>query len=433
MQPAKNIRRWFKHAELAVRQDADNRVFKDMVEAQQKKMKDDSPAMPVSMWRMTMRNPISKLAIAAVLAIACLVGVSLWRGTGSGIALADVLAHVEQLKAYTYQTSHTIASQKGADKSPTSEIRSRMLVSQEYGMRASTLDPNTGEASTQEYLLLKERRRILIMPDEKRYLSAEFDETLAERKRREIGDPRAVLKQILNCAHESLGRSIMDDVEVEGYRTTDPKYLGESTDQVDVRLWVDVRTRLPVRSEEIVWNDRVRMHTICTDFQWNVPVDAAEFEPVIPGDYASVTGEPLRLPAVDEEAVIRGLTLYVELANRYPEGLDGNTLSRSVDYFPEVRGLSREERQHWKNDWRNVGQALNRLAPIIGLGLFYEQLVQDKKDTAYYGKTVTPQDIDKVLMRWKVSDTEYRVIFGDLHAETVTPERLADLEKAMPR
>jgi hypothetical protein len=36
-------------------------------------------------------------------------------------------------------------------------------------------------------------------------------------------------------------------------------------------------------------------------------------------------------------------------------------------------------------------------------------------------------------MRWKVSDKEYRVIFGDLHAETVTPEKLAELEKALPK
>jgi len=34
-------------------------------------------------------------------------------------------------------------------------------------------------------------------------------------------------------------------------------------------------------------------------------------------------------------------------------------------------------------------------------------------------------------MRWKITDNEYRVIFGDLHAETVTPEKLAELEAAL--
>jgi len=45
--------------------------------------------------------------------------------------------------------------------------------------------------------------------------------------------------------------------------------------------------------------------------------------------------------------------------------------------------------------------------------------------------TVTPKDADKVLLRWKVSDNEYRVIFGDLRAKTVTAEQLTELEKGL--
>ena len=48
-------------------------------------------------------------------------------------------------------------------------------------------------------------------------------------------------------------------------------------------------------------------------------------------------------------------------------------------------------------------------------------------------KIITPKDADKVLMRWKVSDNEYRIIFGDLHAETVTPEKLVELEKLISK
>jgi hypothetical protein len=47
----------------------------------------------------------------------------------------------------------------------------------------------------------------------------------------------------------------------------------------------------------------------------------------------------------------------------------------------------------------------------------------------YYGKTVIPKDADKVLLRWKLDDGQYRVIFGDLIAKTVMAEELAELEK----
>ena len=36
---------------------------------------------------------------------------------------------------------------------------------------------------------------------------------------------------------------------------------------------------------------------------------------------------------------------------------------------------------------------------------------------------------NKVLLRRRVSGSEYQVIFGDLHAQTVSPEKLAEIEK----
>ncbi len=72
------------------------------------------------------------------------------------------------------------------------------------------------------------------------------------------------------------------------------------------------------------------------------------------------------------------------------------------------------------------------------LGRVYEKykddlvtLVQDRKDPAYYGDSILPEDADRVLMRWKISDDQYRVIFGDLTAENVSSERLAELEKQL--
>ena len=60
--------------------------------------------------------------------------------------------------------------------------------------------------------------------------------------------------------------------------------------------------------------------------------------------------------------------------------------------------------------------------------MFYRLLVQNKKEPAYYGELVWPKDADKVLMRWKTGDNEYRVIYGNLTAETVSVEKLAELE-----
>jgi hypothetical protein len=51
----------------------------------------------------------------------------------------------------------------------------------------------------------------------------------------------------------------------------------------------------------------------------------------------------------------------------------------------------------------------------------------------YYGDSVDPQDSDAVLIQWKLSDGEYRVIFGDLREKTVSAEELIRLQAKMLR
>jgi hypothetical protein len=62
---------------------------------------------------------------------------------------------------------------------------------------------------------------------------------------------------------------------------------------------------------------------------------------------------------------------------------------------------------------------------------FYAGLVIEDKDPAYYGSKVMTEFPHAVLMRWKIEDNKYRVIFADLTARDVTAGELAQLE-AMP-
>ncbi|MHC4559704.1 MAG: hypothetical protein ACYS80_20625 [Planctomycetota bacterium] len=69
------------------------------------------------------------------------------------------------------------------------------------------------------------------------------------------------------------------------------------------------------------------------------------------------------------------------------------------------------------------------LMDILPAGTFYTQLVAEEKEAVYYGDTVTAENPEAVLLRWKVSDGVYRVIFGDLSAGNFSTEELAELEK----
>jgi hypothetical protein len=86
---------------------------------------------------------------------------------------------------------------------------------------------------------------------------------------------------------------VIEGVEVEGFRTTDPNFLAGMGGQVDVKIWVDVKTQLPVRSDmDMHGRCRYRVSTVSS----GIPVDDDTFNPVIPADYKSCLG-PMKMPS----------------------------------------------------------------------------------------------------------------------------------------
>jgi outer membrane lipoprotein-sorting protein len=377
-----------------------------------------------------MKNPITKIAAAAVFVIACSTGLIFWKSTGSGIALADVLTRIEQVTGYAYQMSSTMTRQE-----TTSKWTSTILVSKENGikMTITTVDPNNVQSQPRQYLLPRLNSLVFVNHKEKIYDRYVYDGQKLEYYKEEYNEPRVIIKQILSCEHTSLGQSVIDKITVEGFQTTDIAYEGGffgqaelegEHEKVDVKLWVDVNTFLPVRLEEdIVTKKGTHIHEVSYDFRWNVIVNPDDFEPTIPEDYRSPAGDII-IPAFDEENVIKGLRLFADAVGKYPANLESRVLvgeyRKHTGFDPNsYKDLSDEERT------RKTSEVISLGIP----GFLYKTLVEENKDPAYYGETVGPDDTNKVLLRWKLDDGQYRVIFGDLSVRNVRPEELAELEK----
>jgi len=386
-----------------------------------------------SIRRKFMKSPVTKLAAAAVIIIACVIGLYLWRNTGSGIALADVLTRIEQATCYMYRLRSTITKQQNISK-----WAYTVLITQEgIKLKSEMMDPepeNKEFVLPEMYLLPHKNALIALSHETKTYISMKFEDTWMESLKK-YNDPTAIIKQILSCNHTSLGQSVIDGITVEGFQTKDPAYkggffgqadLGRESEKVDVKIWVDINTFLPVQSEEdILAKDGTYLHEVSSDFHWNVPIDEAGFEPNIPDDYTSPVGD-LIFPPTDEENAIKGLRIYADLAGKYPNSLDKQIIEQE-----ESKKLIWGDTASWEELTADeITKITNDIvAPILILVDFYKTLVVDEKEPAYYGQSVTPKDSKMLLMRWKVSDNAYRVIFGDLSVKTVTAEELADLEK----
>jgi len=384
-----------------------------------------------SMWRIIMKSKLTKIAAAAVIIIACSISLIFWKSTGSGIALADVLTRIEQVTGYMYQIK-SIATDP--EQQGTETTTATIIVSNEADLKMTITEvdsnnfqkPSEWESFTlgeEWYLLPKSNSIVFINHKQKKYSRFFVENPKHHLYKKQYNEPREIIKQILNCEHKSLGQSIIDGVTVEGFQTTDKNYQGGFFGQadsfpnkkVDVKLWVDVNTFLPVRLEEdVTKSGDMHIQDISYDFRWNVIINPDDFEPNIPEDYNTPIGADVVFPNPNEENTIKGLKLFVDSVNKYPVDIKRS----GVEYMIN-EDISDEEK---------IGK-MRELLITRAPADFYETLINENKEPVYYGETVEPGNLSKVLLRWKLDDGRYRVIFGDLSAKTVTAEELAELEK----
>ncbi|HJT33794.1 MAG TPA: hypothetical protein VJ783_17235 [Pirellulales bacterium] len=212
----------------------------------------------------------------------------------------------------------------------------------------------------------------------------------------------------------------IDDTPARGFQIAAQKIDSGLNGTIDV--WVDAKTDLPVLVEYQMEQPKAKltMH----HFQWNTPLDDKLFDTHPPEGYADKTPQP---PALEEIVtdVTEALKYYAEvMGGHYPRvkmvygDVTMNELWKKLGI--DTRHMTPEQ---IKSDAYVKGlKAIKGFAQINGI-------LRDNADAAYYGKTVGPDDKDKVLLRWKLDDGGYHVVYGDLHNETVDAERLKMLER----
>lgn len=329
----------------------------------------------------------------------------------------------------------------------TTATESTVLVSNEYGLRIDQTgihvkDGQETHTRLVTYMLPQEKTVVLVNLGEKRYARMTLDDAMLENARTQNRDPRETLKSLLGCRYKELGTSVIDGRKVQGFETTDPGYLGGTRERVHVTLWIDVESGLPVRSETAMeTREGLRIDAVDYDYQWDLPVSTAEFKPEIPADFAADPMDGTQMPSFTEKGFIEALQMVVEFTGRYPEAIDTEGMRKvSMDVAGAMMTSDKPAAQQWREQIKNAGSkeaAAAAIQPLMmklmPLAMFHKMLGAQQKDPVYRGDVVTPSDVKLPLMRWKVSDSEYRVVFGDLHAETVTAETLAKLEAALPK
>lgn len=417
MTPADNVNELIKKLHLKASADLDKRVHDDISAALDESKKTTSVNTEPNIWSIIMKSRTSKLAAAAVIIIAVSLGLKFFRDS-SGVAWSRVLKNVQNIQTYINRMKMTVQSPDGSQDVDMTFYRSTL-----YGTRRDSY--YQGELISKLYIPAEGNKGVELVPSQKKYVNAVFTEEQIK-EIAEKNDPRAIVKGFMCCnKYTKIGQKTIDGILVEGIEVDNEDFGATLFEKGKGRLWAAVDTDLPVliELEGTSAGGKVQISMTIDGFDWDPGLQAEDFQPIIPPDYTLMAEVDL---SGSVEAITKGLRGFAQITNgKYPTNLDlmttGNEIKEAFIAMRQKQGKSLEEQP--------TQEEMENMLTIQGACMFYGNLVKENKDPAYYGNTVTSQDVEKVLMRWKISDDRYQVIFGDLSTLDVSAEELIQLEQ----
>ncbi len=373
-----------------------------------------------------MRSRLPKLAAAAVIVIAVLFALN---RTGEGVAWSQLVEHVEQIKTVAYRMDMKMKGMMGMPKGKSVDIDMEAKLAYDEGFVINSNTHADGEnIKTKTYVVFAEDAIVSVIPKKKAYLKMKLTGKLLEKLKKDNGDPRTMLEKTMEYEYIKLGRDTINGIEVEGIEVTDPA-MGEGMfDAIVARLWCNVKNDLPVlmTMKGSAGNGDVVLDITLSDFNWDVEINPGELVPDIPEDYELLAETEIGGGGKDGMDLVQTLKFFSETADgRYLSSLTGMTV---VNEFVQALRAKTAGREPSEEEMKKV---MGKIVNLQTICMTYGTLVQDGNEPAYYGDKVTAEFPHAVLMRWKIGDNVYRVVFGDLSTKNVTPEKLTELE-ALP-
>ncbi|MHC4475825.1 MAG: hypothetical protein ACYTEL_09270 [Planctomycetota bacterium] len=410
------IERLIKELVLPGSEAGDERILDDALASLRRTRQRKTAALWQNFWTTIMRGRAARLAAAAAVITAVMIAISRFGGfpAKAGVCWADAVKKVEQIEMFICRIRGSTAD---AVKGKTSEVTLVEYYSSKHGIRRDMYRKDKRIRIT--YMIPQENVLIDVMPPKEAYTRGLLSEQQIT-EYLEYYDPKKMIKKLLSSEYTRLPRKTIDGAEVEGIEGV-LALEAECFESSVIRFWVDVETQLPVliEGEGVAAGGTLQTKGIVDQFEWDVELEASIFEPNIPADYTLMAEVDL---SDNEDNAVYGLRMFARLSGgRYPSSLTLLTATKEARKAWEENN-DRDEDELTREDWEQVYS-------IQASCCFYGRLVVEDKDVAYYGNAVTAEDANKVLLRWKTSDGRYRVIFGDLTAENVAAERLAELEK----
>ena len=219
MRPTEKIKKLFVKSNVTVSSKLDDKIINDAFQAFENSIKAKPAALQPNIWRIIMKSRITKLAAAAVIIIAVMIGINQFGGSldMASVAWADVAEKVEQIQTYIHRTTQTLVD-------PTKSSKSMVYYSAEHGKKIEVYKDE--KIIMYVYVLLEEKATISIMPEGKKCQKTPLTEKqlLDELQG---GDPRIIVRQFMSMKYKKLGKDEIDGIETEVIEVENPEIVSD--------------------------------------------------------------------------------------------------------------------------------------------------------------------------------------------------------------
>ncbi|MBN2594046.1 MAG: hypothetical protein JXA81_11105 [Sedimentisphaerales bacterium] len=395
MRPSENIEKLIKKLNYETSAETHDRVLGNVLLALDKKAKQKAGAMAPDLWRMIMKTKITKLAAAAVIIAAVLVGILQLDGNGANAVYAGVVEQLQYARTMTY----SIVTHTPVESMPT--LRQQMAFKEPGLMRTTTAD---GHITVIDW---NQNKGMTLWPPKREYI----DFKASNYQHDPAQDPFMVVEKLRTLpseADEVLGEKEIDGRLLQGFRVTQGDMINTA--------WIDSQTEQLVRVE-IEYTSSPGMNTIMTDFQFNVELDDSLFSLTPTEGYTR-----MEVQADVSTVTEHDLITYLQMWSTWTK--DG-TFPPTFNpiQLPKVTAEMIKEGKFGEDETSQLQRQAEAMQMYRGI-MFVTQLPAES-NWRYAGENVKYGDTETPIFWYQPTGSQtFRVIYGDLNIRDIAPENL---------
>jgi len=349
-------------------------------------------------WRIIMKSRISKMAAAAAIIIALLIGIH--QLGGSTPAFAEVVQSLLNIQTATFKMSMEVEGvpPQKFDCMYAEPVRMRQTNHEQGAIVISDF---------------QQGKIVTLMPAQNKAMIVEMENVPEdEGKFNMFREIRKHLQEAQDTEDESvqfLGEKEIDGLTVIGYHVQKPG--------VDITVWADPQTKLPV---EMTNTSGPTTYTM-TDIVFDVELDESIFSLEIPEGYTIRTMQVDASKPTEKD--------LIEMFHIWAEHMDGN-LPSVLDMNATMEFVKYKQKKMKDKGQEPSEESVLELQKTImrmGRGAVFVQQLPAESDWHYTGKDAKFGDAETAIFWYQPEDSEtYRVIYGDLSVKDVASENLPE-------